>query len=967
MTPYHPPSLPNILIVDDKKANLIALKKLLHNTINANIIEALSGNEALTLVLKYQIAIILLDIDMPEMNGYEVAEILSGIETTRHIPIIFITAAYHDEIHQIKGYQSGAIDYIEKPINEHILLSKLRILLELFNNRMQLQTTVEQLQQEIEERKRAESQITELNAALEQKVLQRTQALSAANSQLKENQRSLETLVSNLPGMVYRCQNDANWSIYYISKGCFPLTGYSKDDFINNQNITYNDIIHPEDQQPIWDQVQAALTLFKPFELYYRIITKDRITKWVWEQGQGVFDDNNQLLALEGYILDITQTKQLQMELEDHRQHLEQRIEKRTHALAESEKRYRDLFENAPVPFFTINANSGTITDCNIAAERVFDYPRASLIQKSVFELYADSVNGIEKAKQIFQAFQHGQPISDLEVEMKHRDGSAFWTLLNVEPIKDKNGHIISSRSAIIDISNRKAAEDALTQSQIDLNIAKEKAEASNHAKSQFLANMSHEIRTPMNAIFGFSELLDNSEVNDQQHHYIQAIRTSGKNLLTLIDDILDLSKIEAGKLILHYEPVNPRQIIDEVIHIFTIQLNEKQLNLSLHIDERLPNCLILDETRLRQVLLNLIGNALKFTEQGHIDIHVHVLAFKNNHQNLDFEINITDTGIGIPAEQQEIIFDSFQQQDGQSTRKYGGTGLGLMTMMQGQISLNSKPHQGSTFTTTFYDIAISELPAKPKTVTQRDITFKPATILVVDDVEINRQVSMEILKSLGFTCMDADCGEKAIAMVQEHRPDLVIMDIRMPGMDGDQATQHIKSIEKTRNIPIIALTASVSMTQENKQKFDLFDGYLYKPLTVAALVNQLSRFLAIHPPENQTIINDSANSTTDWTNVTTISDENKKQLPQLMKFIEADIEPIRASLIAVVDIGKAQSLSDSLKQLGNEYQMVLLSQYAEQLSSYVERFDIQQVQNTLTQFSHLIESLKKLMEHDNE
>jgi len=265
-------------------------------------------------------------------------------------------------------------------------------------------------------------------------------------------------------------------------------------------------------------------------------------------------------------------------------------------------------------------------------------------------------------------------------------------------------------RFASRDISRRKIAEESLQKSQEELRHAKDAAESANRAKSEFLANMSHEIRTPMNAILGFTELLSSSVQDEQQKSWLEAIQSGGKSLMTLMNDILDLSRIEAGKMEIQYKPVNPHTLFEEIRQIFALRISEKNLDFIVEISKDIPESLLLDEVRLRQILFNLIGNAVKFTESGYIKISVKckVLSVK-----CDLTITVEDTGIGIPPESQGKIFEAFRQQDGQSTRKYGGTGLGLaitkrlVEMMNGDIVLKSEPGRGSIFAILLYDIEI--------------------------------------------------------------------------------------------------------------------------------------------------------------------------------------------------------------------------------------------------------------------
>jgi PAS domain S-box-containing protein len=292
------------------------------------------------------------------------------------------------------------------------------------------------------------------------------------------------------------------------------------------------------------------------------------------------------------------------------------------------------------------------------------------------------------------------------EFHNKKKNGTLYWESASISCIKNAVGKITHFVKVAEDITERKRAEEALKK-------AKEDAELASRAKSEFIANMSHEIRTPLNAVLGFSELLSLRITDSEHKSYLDAIGLAGENLLMLINDVLDLAKIEAGHLEIQYEEVNLEVIFDELKQIFALKLSEKNLVFVVEIDEELPYTLMLDEIRLRQVLLNLVGNAIKFTEKGSIKLDAQKQTDK--HGKLDLIISVADTGIGIPENQQDRIFETFQQLDGQSTRKYGGTGLGLalckrlVKLMNGHISVESKVGGGSIFEISLPDVEVPE------------------------------------------------------------------------------------------------------------------------------------------------------------------------------------------------------------------------------------------------------------------
>lgn len=412
----------------------------------------------------------------------------------------------------------------------------------------------------------------------------------------------------------------------------------------------------------------------------------------------------------------------------------------------------------------------------------------------------------------------------------------------------DENGKSIGALGLVFDETERVLREQELA-------LEKERAEAANKAKSTFLANMSHELRTPLNVVLGFSEILRRKEKDEKKQRYLDVINAAGHTLLSLINDVLDMSKIESGKKKLVLKPTSLSTTCLEIGDMFQKQTTGKDIDFLVEIDPALPDKLLMDDICMRQILLNLSNNAIKFTDRGQVNLIVEATPVSAG--SIEIVLRVRDTGKGIPKDQHDKIFDEFEQVTGQDINKYGGTGLGLaitkklVKLMGGKISLTSTVGIGSEFVITFPAIEIAATPieipkSKGEEIDFETLTFDQATILIVDDVAHNRDLLRAYLTPYGFDIIEAENGKIAIEKVLQQSPDLILMDLKMPQMNGFEACQHLRSIPETRVIPIVVVTASIISADEEKIN-DFCNSFLRKPVSKIEIMRMLMEFLPHH------------------------------------------------------------------------------------------------------------------------
>ncbi len=639
-----------ILIVDDKPQNLYALEKILEQ-VDAKVIKANSGEEALSKTLNYDFALAILDVQMPNMNGYELADLLLGDPATSRMPIIFLTAAFSDEQHSFQGYESGAVDYIVKPFNPIIFISKVNIFLELARYRIGLETI----------------------------ILERTTALLAKGNKLR-------LLVDNTPDCILNLDPDG------------------KINFINH------------------------------------------------------FDASAELLG--GSVYDFFDETQIQLQ------------------------------KNA---------------------------------LKNVFEK---------------------NQVTEFESYMKLPwNSNGAWYSHRLAPIP-QNKTISECVQISRDITHKKEAEEA------QLKLIQ--AEAHSQAKSKFLSSMSHEIRTPMNAVLGYAQLLRrDSNLTENQKEYLDIIDKSGEHLLMLIDSILDMAKIEAGQVSLSPSKTSFHHLLNDLYKMFILSAQKKGLQLSIEFSEDLPDWIYIDANKIRQILINLLGNAFKFTKLGSIKVRAYL--FEQDYEHVTIHVEIEDTGCGIEEEKIESIFEAFEQAAAgtQST----GAGLGLAVsqefalLMNGKITLKSDLNQGSTFKFEFkttlseaYDVHQAS-----KSISHLTIDNPAPLILIVDDDTDNLHMLSKMIEAIGFKTQLANSGTAALLSINECIPTMIILDLKMTDIDGIALTKTIRNSEIHSNIPIIMVTASPSTVNKVLALEAGVNKFLCKPVREQLLYEEIGELIPVN------------------------------------------------------------------------------------------------------------------------
>jgi PAS domain S-box-containing protein len=662
----------------------------------------------------------------------------------------------------------------------------------------------------------------------------RDEAKDAAANGILASEETYQNLVKTLPVAVYAC--DQNGYIQLYNAAATELWG--REPVIGEDRWCASSKLYTGDNQLLqFDQSPLALTLKtgKP-ESGVEIIMErpNGSRRYVLSHPQPVFDKKGHLKGAFNTLIDITG---LSAELKDAQLKLHSEYS-------------RGLIEASLDPWITINIQ-GEIMDVNQAMVDATAFPREKLKNTAFEDYFTDPVQARKVYQEVFsKGFVANYPLTI-------KDHNSTDVLFNGSVFKNEKGEVAGAVVVARDITDQKRIENELIEAKIFAEMAtiiaeesKSKAENATQvaeeatiAKQQFLANMSHEIRTPMNAIIGFTKVMLKTELSAKQKEYLTAIKTSGDALIVLINDILDLAKVDAGKMVFEHTPFKMVSAISSMLHLFDLKVQEKNVTLSRHIDPKIPKVLLGDPTRLHQIILNLVSNAVKFTEKGAIGVNIRLL--KEDATLVSLEFSVSDTGIGIPETQLESIFQNFQQASGGTSRLFGGTGLGLaiakklVEQQGGSIHVKSKVGLGSTFSfildfqKTNAEVQLDAL------FTEFDNEIRNVKVLVVEDMILNQLLMKTVLDDFGFEWEVVSNGKIAVEKMESNAYDIILMDLQMPEMNGFEATDFIRKRLKSK-IPIIALTADVTTVDLEKCKAAGMDDYIAKPVDEKLLYNKI-------------------------------------------------------------------------------------------------------------------------------
>ncbi|MDR2569090.1 MAG: PAS domain-containing protein [Oscillospiraceae bacterium] len=668
--------------------------------------------------------------------------------------------------------------------------------------------------------------------------------IAAQASTLTALNERIEKIIGNLPGMIFQhLYNPPEYTYTFVSDGCEELTGFKREEFIGQSSVKFLEMTHPDDAEDNHIENMIAETLDKglPYETVFRITTRDGEEKWIWERSHVLeYNEDGTPSVIEGYFTDVTERRQLEIS-EYEQKRLTSRIEAIINNLPGMV--YQCVFENPVYPLTYVSDGSKDLL--GYTPEQMIGKPNQYMAM-----LHPDDMDDINK-----------KTMETLEVGLLYEntnriimdDGSIKWVWERARVMDyHSDGSPAVLEGYVFDITDQRQLEAA---------------ELANQAKSEFLATMSHEIRTPMNSIIGFAELAKDLALVPQVKEYLGKIIDSTVWLLRIINDILDISKIESGKMVLESAPFVLHEVFSRCQSVILPEVKEKNLDLRVYVEPTTGKMLIGDQVRLYQVLMNLLSNAVKFTDAGRIYISSTIKESDNNNTTVYFEVK--DDGIGMNHEQIDKIFEPFIQADSSTTRNFGGTGLGLsitkniVELMGGLLTVESAPGNGSKFS---FEITFDTIDTKEEIPSRKDVLvlerpYFDALVLICDDNNMNQEVICEHLSRVGIRTMVVENGKLGVDLVAKRKKqgeapfDLIFMDMFMPVMDGMEAAQKIFLMDT--GTPIIALTANVMTSELEKYKKLGMPDCLGKPFTSQELWHVLLKHLK---PIHVSFIDDNEN-----------------------------------------------------------------------------------------------------------
>lgn len=910
------PNLPpvNILLVDDKPSNLIALESFLclpgYNLVTAN-----SGMEALACLARGEFAMILTDVMMPVMDGFELATQIKRQERFRDVPIIFMTAMDSNISDIFRAYDVGAVDYLQKPLQPEVVKAKVAVFVQLFRqrviNRQQAVVLLESERREqaykiAELQSQAEAQHQRIKDALRENAYKkRIEVLQTIQLDVTRILAESFAMADALPKLLSTVLEGFGWSWAAL---------WTRDP--SGETLRCTEVSH--DGTPAMAEFEQACRSHpvKPGEDIAGLVWSTGESVWV-SDGETSTDTRTKVAQAIGRhsiiaipILDggvfagVAQFINPKIETEDPlklatlldigaRVGLYIQRKRTEQTLRESEERFRLLVAGVKEYAIFMLDQNGNVKTWNDGARRIKGYDSDEIIGKNFACFYTP------------EALAAGQPDADRAAAIAHgqhedeairvrKDGSRFWASAILTTVKDAEGNLKGFAKVTRDITDRKNAEESLRRAyevldvkvkertrelemannalrseveererievllrkqQEELKVAKELAESANTAKSAFLANMSHEIRTPLGAVMGFSELMLASEQSaSEKQKCVDAIKRNGKLLSNIINDILDLSKVEAGKIDVEKVEVPLNEILTDINMLLDLEATEKGLKLNVTTRGQVPSRIKTDPLRLRQILFNIVGNAIKFTDQGSITITIEQTG-RGAKPLLSFTVR--DTGRGISTEQSKRLFEPFAQADSSTTRRFGGTGLGLVLSKKLAISLGgnvvlqeSDLGQGSCFIVTIdpgeglSQSTQAFVPNKPQpaaTVEEAPIKLNQLRILLVEDSLDNQLLVSRMLRMSGAVVETAINGREGVEKAITGAYAIILMDLQMPEMDGHAATQELRRLKYQG--PIIALTAHAMAEERQRCIVSGFNSHLSKPINRKTLLETLVTF----------------------------------------------------------------------------------------------------------------------------